>query len=1514
MKHYTVRELCAGICAATCGATTLISLILLPVPRTLAATSSDFAAVPLTSSVSVKPNILFILDNSNSMDEDVDGKAVGSDNPTSRSEIARNTLKTIIDTYKGSMRFGLMAYDQITDDGASAATKVSEDAVRPAALYNSFYYASFDPSTYDPNGTPTPKDPKSNTQRIQNPTDITGNYIYYDTAMPFYDDAVGTNILNPVHPNQFCYSYNYTEGHDSSNDTYNCYANKIWIATKPTPTPPVTSGTETASGYSNLFQTTGFVPTDDDFAAGFTQFGYENASIYVGPTWFSNKSPGGGRLHINIDDSTDAHIAEFYDTKGFQNPIPANYNPNTGKLGRAQFVTATDTPLRNAGLTPLAGTFATALNYFSGQSTKAAAGVTVTNPITAPCQQNFIILITDGLPSTNSQGVSGNAAELLPEVQQNIKNLADGVNNGGVTYKIKTFVIGLAMGQNGDLLNPLAIAGGTGTPYYADNQNALNNALTAIFQQISAAGSCGTAAAVNTNSRSGEGGVFPTMFYPQKQDVSGRTIYWAGDVSALFIDQYGRLREDSNQNGILDDNDTNPDQADQVVIYQPDPAGNVVGFATPVGAKTEITTFTVPSASTLAGNGGNKYFFINASNGRGYYVCFKIDNAAVDDATINGTTTGASYRQRLQVTLASGDDANTVAQKIANVLANTMVFTAKATGNSLTVETVLPGDVADMAAKNSGVTNISITQQGSAPDATPPVNGKPEEIKYIWKASDWLSAISDSDIIQQRSWPQSPDQHPANQRYIFTFLDKYKNGIPSDGEVVPFVAPSSALTANDLNLNNGLKLYPFIPVSWNSDNINEVAPANGAAYMQAQIVRVINFIRGQDQKAVTTGGLNLPAFRSRQIDPTNSDAPPLTWRLGDIVHSNPLVIDHPNRGYHQTYTDTSYAQFAAKYANRRTVIYTGANDGMLHAFNGGFYENRYAADYATGSTNNPVMRYLTQPLMWDDSNPRQLVPDTTFNNYPLGAELWAYVPYNLLAHLYWLTETSASDPTIAPSGSANDTAQVNHVYYVDLPPVSYDVQMFTADADHPGGWGTILVGGMGFGGGRIDACVKRDWTAGGSCQDSRPMSSAYFIFDITNPEQPPKLLAEFALPRQGYTTNVPALAYFSDKADTSNNRAFLVFGSGPASADGKADTAALQKARSGQPGRVFYLRLPSELRGESLSSASDWGLPNGGSLSASACRTDSASECSAKIVTTDPAYISDMISIDRDLDYKTDTLYYGTVITKPADTQHLYGSLQRILTHNDPTAPSSWKFSTLIDLSTVTGLYQPISAAPNAAFDPNGNLYVYFGTGRYLMADDKTNNDQQAFYGIKDLDSGNGTYTANYDLLRNSTNDIIQTNSDGSVQVKTGGDTLTWPELLTKMDGSNVPGWVYNLGLGERAVNQPAVTNQLFLATSFVPTTDVCNTLGLSYLYALYYRTGTATVTQLSLGSGLATGLTILGSGDNTNALITTGSGGALLFNVNNELGGALQNEIKTEGASSKSRRLNWQDMSDQTN
>jgi type IV pilus assembly protein PilY1 len=93
-----------------------------------------------------------------------------------------------------------------------------------------------------------------------------------------------------------------------------------------------------------------------------------------------------------------------------------------------------------------------------------------------------------------------------------------------------------------------------------------------------------------------------------------------------------------------------------------------------------------------------------------------------------------------------------------------------------------------------------------------------------------------------------------------------------------------------------------------------------------------------------------------------------------------------------------------------TVIYTGANDGMLHAFTSWKYNDGQYTQVASTTEG-------------------------------LGDELWAYVPQTLLPHLKFL--------------AAPDYA---HSFYVDLKPKLFDARIFTTQHRPSGRLGDHFAG------------------------------------------------------------------------------------------------------------------------------------------------------------------------------------------------------------------------------------------------------------------------------------------------------------------------------------------------------------------------------------------------------------------------------------------------------------------------
>jgi type IV pilus assembly protein PilY1 len=117
---------------------------------------------------------------------------------------------------------------------------------------------------------------------------------------------------------------------------------------------------------------------------------------------------------------------------------------------------------------------------------------------------------------------------------------------------------------------------------------------------------------------------------------------------------------------------------------------------------------------------------------------------------------------------------------------------------------------------------------------------------------------------------------------------------------------------------------------------------------------VLQFLRGSSAQEVRNGG----QFRNR------------THKLGDIIFSNPAYVGAPSANY----LSSSYLSFAQTYASRLPVIYVGANDGMLHAFDAATGNERFAY-IPTGVYANLINLvspyYNSRHLFFVDGSPQQ---------------------------------------------------------------------------------------------------------------------------------------------------------------------------------------------------------------------------------------------------------------------------------------------------------------------------------------------------------------------------------------------------------------------------------------------------------------------------------------------------------------------------------------------------------------
>jgi hypothetical protein len=191
----------------------------------------------------------------------------------------------------------------------------------------------------------------------------------------------------------------------------------------------------------------------------------------------------------------------------------------------------------------------------------------------------------------------------------------------------------------------------------------------------------------------------------------------------------------------------------------------------------------------------------------------------------------------------------------------------------------------------------------------------------------------------------------------------------------------------DLNSSNDREIFTYIGFEFTnkqdfeSSNSTLVDRLNieWSEFDDSEVQDIIEFLRGDDSN---DGG----KYRDRK-----------GWFLGDIIYSTPSAVGAPR----SFFLENDYQTFKTNNLNRPTMIYVGANDGMLHAF-----------------------------------------------NFSDGSEEWAFIPENIRPYLKNLTLEACHKYYVDLTPTARDV---------------YDLAWKTG-ADDWTGWKTVLLGGNRLGG------------------------------------------------------------------------------------------------------------------------------------------------------------------------------------------------------------------------------------------------------------------------------------------------------------------------------------------------------------------------------------------------------------------------------------------------------------------
>lgn len=490
--------------------------LLLAQPGLLAhAGSTDIANTPMAVSNMVTPNVLVIYDNSQSMDAYMNGTLVSGNDLLTRGNIGRKVMREAIDTYRTTFNWGLMTYQMSGSPG----------------LYNTYaYYLGSDSGMvftddcvgYVAGNPPTVGTSASNGGRrcIANPQPFTGgNFVTYDKTG---DDPDIQDVL--YHSSVFTGLWGLTAGVGTSYKIYTGHS---------------LSNSWSSGSFSGSQGTWSFTPTDAGYLSNNPPM---TRQVYTPRGWgYNGNISGSGNLDEQVAVDTTSH-----------------YNTLIAKLTN-ETNSATSEVKNGALFTPLRGTLQSAKTYFSSSLSGK------TSPVLYSCQQNFVMLVTDGLPTGDTSGnlysaaartnscawdtasnacTSGSfgtaatdaitAAKALrtSSVSGQTSTNKDGTNAVTGKYDVQTYVV--ALGEtvaNADALsvmNAMAYNGGTDAAIPANDAAAFKSAIAAISDSITAkVGSAAAVAVANAHVTSSDNASYASSYN------SGT---WAGDLNSNAVD------------------------------------------------------------------------------------------------------------------------------------------------------------------------------------------------------------------------------------------------------------------------------------------------------------------------------------------------------------------------------------------------------------------------------------------------------------------------------------------------------------------------------------------------------------------------------------------------------------------------------------------------------------------------------------------------------------------------------------------------------------------------------------------------------------------------------------------------------------------------------------------------------------------------------------------------------------------------------------------------------------------
>ncbi|MFH1090039.1 MAG: PilC/PilY family type IV pilus protein, partial [Pseudomonadota bacterium] len=865
---------------------------------------------------------------------------------------------------------------------------------------------------------------------------------------------------------------------------------------------------------------------------------------------------------------------------------------------------------------------------------------------------------------------------------------------------------------------------GNGDPdtyFYVVNPLYLEEKLNQSFASILQRTSSGTAASVISGSRTGEGALYQALFYPSRTDVSGNNLLWSGQVYSLFVDHYGNFREDTNQNAILDMIN------DRIVQL----------FFDEAQGQTMVRFLPDSDGDGLAEGSGTvgKLEEMRTIWDGGVWLA--------QAAPTGGRELNAIVKQRRLWTwidrnndfLVSDDG---LVDGTEGINSETILFDPVLTLSRQALAPYMRAKAIYNTTFAAPHTNLEFTA------VSPGIGGNNIQIEYV-------------------------NPGPNNNATTVTVTgNRITVNLATDASGTIVATASQVMGAINSSPIAGALMRARLPLN---DAGEGVVPTLALTSLSVEngTRKLMEYIAGQDKDY----------WRKRQIEVAGLGI--RTWKLGDIIYSTPTIVAGPAEDYYLIYDDASYLNYRLAYGKRRHVIFVGSNDGVLHAFNAGFWDPMESTFFKT----RPSYRVEYDDIA-KEYDIKYAEPQYDPTPWDLGAEIWGFIPQSVLPHLEWLTEE-----------------KYPHVYYVDLKPRAVDIKF------SDGSWHTILICGLRLGG--KDIATTDDFNYDGTPAEIRTFRSEYFALDVTDPEQQPKLLWSFSHEELGLTTNFPTVVRIQ-------NSWYVILGSGP-----KGPNAF--SGQSDQQARIFVLNAQTG----AMARTTPFVISENTSFMADPVAIDmDFAPVTAAGATT----------------WNNELVYIGSTSGSPGAWGGRMYRIKLADTNASPptplTNPNDWVLSTLFDAEGPISASPNVSrdvAGRLWVYFGTGRFWSVEDKAECLAAcavpgspacTNCINTSKRWFFGIKEplYTLGPNTGRLNYVTvlkanLRNTTGYVMF--EDGYLDLN--GDMVpdkTFTEFVTEMN--DYDGWrIQFADQGERSSYQPVILGGIVTFTTYTPSTDICD-------------------------------------------------------------------------------------------